>query len=327
MMTNAAAQPCATCGELVSPGDHFCGSCGAAVSPIGGSPIGSAPVGGPAVGKTPAAVYDVHRGRTGRRVVAVIAGFLAVAAVSGLVVAFVDARRDLDTERDQLTLANNRVVELTERLDAADDPGDSLAQNLATAQQQLADVTAQLQRSQADLTAEREERAADAAANQTNSAAAVAAVQTQLDSVTAQLSVLQAAFPLDENSFRAASPAGEYAVTIQPIECTIVGCFELKSLSLSFPDATKVSGNRANGIISFADGSYTVAGDLAAEQAPFCNGVETDATFALAFHANRVVFENGLLLATELIGTYRETISGGECAGQFRSYSLTMTKA
>ncbi|MEO6494505.1 MAG: zinc ribbon domain-containing protein, partial [Ilumatobacteraceae bacterium] len=107
--SSTTALPCSVCGELVSPGDLFCGSCGAAVG-AGDSP-----------GGRPRDLSDHNRNRnhrrTGQRVVAVIAGFVTVAAVSGLVVAFVDARRDLDKERKELTVANTRVAELTTQLD------------------------------------------------------------------------------------------------------------------------------------------------------------------------------------------------------------------
>ena len=311
-MAARVSERCSTCGEELQPGDHFCGSCGAAVQPdqAGG----------------PTAYEPFPRRRTGRTVVAVIAGFVVVAAVSGLVVAFLDARRDVDAERRKAAAAQTQVVALTEELAATADPDASLQQQLAAAQAELDDTTAQLTESQTELTAERDARAADATAAEAAKATEIAAVQTQLDAVNAQLAALQAVYPLSEDTFRSASPAGEYAVTIQPLGCTILECLELRSLQLSFPDATKVSGNRANGIIAFEDGSYTASGPLAAEQSPLCKGLETTATFALEFHASRVAFENGLLTAVENIGTYSETIVGGECAGQSRSYSLSMVK-
>lgn len=246
--------------------------------------------------------------------------------MSGLVVAFLDARNDIETERERTSAALAQVVGLNAQLEETADPDDSLQQQLADAQQNVADLTTQLEQAQADLVAERDGRTTDAAAAVADKNEAVAAIQTELDAAQVQLTALQAAFPMSEDSFRSAAPTGQYAVTIQPIECTIVDCFELRSLSLSFPDPTKVSGSRANGIIAFDDGSYTVSGPLAQEQSPFCNAATTDATFALEFHASRVTFENGVLAATEMIGTYRETIDSGDCAGQFRSYSLTLTR-
>ena len=312
-MQNAVAQPCSTCGELVSLGDHFCGSCGAEVGTTSGRPP---------------AQFDHRGGRhTGRRVVAVIAAFFVVAAVSGLVVAFLDARKDLESERERTAAAQAQVVDLDAQLQATADPDDTLQQQLADAELDVTDLMAQLQQAQTDLTTERDGRAADVAAATADKTETVAAIQTELDAAQVRLTALQAAFPLSEAAFRSAAPSGEYAVTIQPIECTIVDCFDLRSLALSFPDPTKVSGNRANGIIAFADGSYSVSGPLADEQSPFCNAETTDATFSLQFHASRVTFEAGVLAATEMIGTYRETIDSGDCAGQFRSYSLTLTKS
>ena len=311
-MARTITDHCSTCGETLQPDDHFCGSCGAAVL--------SHQAGGPTV-------FDPGPPRrTGRRVVAVIAAFLAVAGASGLVVAYLDARRDLDDEQARLRLAQAQVVQLSDQLTDTADPDDSLQQQLTAAEADLTEVRTQLTEAQTDLENERAARAADATAAESAKATELAALQTQLDAVNAQLAALSAIFPISEDTFRSASPAGEYDVTIAPIECTSVGCLDLKSLALSVPDATKVSGNRANGIIAYADGSYSVTGPLPAAQAPLCNTAATDATFALTFHANRVTFESGLLVATELTGSYRETITGGECAGQFRSYSISMIK-
>jgi hypothetical protein len=311
-MARTITDLCLACGETLQPGDHYCGICGTAVQPH--------QAGGPSL-------YDPEPPRrTGRRVVAVVAAFLAVAAVSGLVVAFIDARRDLDDEQVKLSVAQTQIVDLSKQLTDTADPDQSLQRQLAAAESDLADVRAELTQTQADLEAERAARTADAATADAAKTTELAAIQTQLDAANAQLTALTAMFPLSEDTFRSASPAGDYAVTIAPIECTLVGCLELKSLTLSFPDATKVSGNRANGIIAYADGSYTATGPLEAAQAPLCNGAETDATFSLAFHASRVTFENGLLVATELTGSYRETVSSGDCTGQFRSYSISMIK-
>ncbi len=293
------------------PADQFCGGCGASVSGGVAAPIGSTV-------RSPR--------RTALLVALGAAGFIAVAGVSGLVVAVIDARRDVSTERERLETSQAMVVELTNDLDSTVDPDVGLQGQLATLQADLAETKEQLTQALADLTVERDGRAADASAASTQNADAVAAVQVQLDATAAQLATLQALFPLDENTYRAAALSGEYVVALQPVECTIVACAELKSLSLSFPDASKVSGNRANGIISFQNGSYVISGELASEQTPLCNGAATDATFDLSYHASRVEVVNGLLGATAAVGAYRETIVGGECDGQFRSYSLTLAK-
>ncbi|HRE02225.1 MAG TPA: zinc ribbon domain-containing protein, partial [Ilumatobacteraceae bacterium] len=67
-----AQRPCPRCGERVGPDDHFCFSCGASL--------------------IAAETRPAPRPNTARRVVAIIAGCLAAAAVSGLVVAYLDAR-------------------------------------------------------------------------------------------------------------------------------------------------------------------------------------------------------------------------------------------
>jgi hypothetical protein len=317
-ITPATGQACATCGEAVLPGDLFCGHCGT-------------PVAGDAGAAT--AFQPYPRRSTGRRVLAGVVAFVVVAGISGLIVAFVDARRDVDAQRDKAVAAQNSVVDLTSQLEAAqadleatEDPDDAQQQQLVQAQADLVAVQAQLTQSQNDLAAEREGRAADAVAAQTQSSQAVAEVQGRLDAVQADLTALQDLFPIDENTFRGAAPAAEYAVTIQPLECTIVACTQVRSLSLSFPDPTKVSGNRANGVIAFDAGSYTSRGTISSEQSPQCNGVAAAATFELSFHASRVAFANGLLTMEQGVGTYRETIDAGDCAGQFRSYSVSMVK-
>lgn len=310
-MSRAGGLQCATCAEPLLPNDQFCGGCGASVSGISGASARSN-------AQSPR--------RTARLVLMGVAGFIAVAVVSGLVVAVIDARRDVRIERDRLETSQAMIVELTNDLDATVDPDVGLQGQLATVQADLAETQSQLAQAVSDLTVERDARAADASAATTQNAAAVAAVQVQLDAALAQLASLQALFPLDENTYRAAALSGDYVVTIQPVECTIVACLDLKSLSLSFPDASKVSGNRANGIISFQDGSYVISGELASEQSPLCNGIATDATFDLSYHASRVEVVNGVLGATAAVGAYRETIVGGECDGQFRSYSLTLAK-
>ena len=314
-----------TCGATVLARDRFCGHCGADVDhdhlPTESGVRGSQS-------------DDGRTRRTGRWVVAGIAVFVVAAALSGLIVAFIDARRDLDTEETKVAQSQARILELSDQLASAPDPDAALQADLAGTKADLTEAEAtsaaaeqQLTEALADLTAERDARAADVLVATQQRAQAVAEVQAQLDAVQAQLTAVQGLFPLEENTVRGAAPAGEYAVTIQPIECTIVACVELRTLSLSFPDSSKVSGNRANGILAFAGGSYSVEGPLAAAQAPLCNGLATTASFQLSFHASTVVIESGLLRATGLVGTYRETISAGECLGQFRSYSLSMVKA
>ncbi len=304
---------CATCREPLLVGDQFCGNCGSPVDVRANAIV-------------PQAEAFRPRGGTARKVMLGVVAFIVVAGVSGLVVAFIDSRRDLEAEREKSAAAQAALVEMSNTINSGADADAALQTQLAAAQAELVTAQATLAEAQTDLQVERDGRAADATAAETQSAAAVAAVQAQLDAVQAQLDSLQAVFPLDENAFRGAALTGEFAVTIQPVECTIVDCLELTSLSLSFPDPTKVSGNRANGVLSFTDGSYTATGALAEEQAPLCSGSATDATFVLTFHASRVAFAEGLLGATQAIGTYRETIDGGVCAGQYRSYSVSMVK-
>ncbi|HRE02224.1 MAG TPA: hypothetical protein PLV68_13055, partial [Ilumatobacteraceae bacterium] len=222
--------------------------------------------------------------------------------------------------------AQREIADLTEQLDSIQDPDVDLRQQLNDAQAKIDELTGQVGQLTTDLGNERAGRAADAEAAQQSQAAAVAEVQGQLNAVQSDLDAIRNLFPMDEDSFRAAAPLGDYTVTVERAQCTIINCLELSSLSLSFPDSTQVSGNRANGVLAFADGSYAARGQLSSEQAPLCNGVETEATFLLVFHATTATASNGLLAATAMEGTYRETIDNGDCVGQFREYKVAMTK-
>src|SRR5262249_31916375 len=142
------------------------------------------------------------------------------------------------------------------------------------------------------------------------------AVQTQLDGL----------FPMDEVAYRTADPTGSYDVTIDAGQCTLANCGSINSMTITIPNKSSVTGDRTNGPLNFDGSSYVNTGNVDPADGPQCNGQPAPATYELTLHATEINQNNGAIFATQLAGTYTETVTSGDCNGQFRSFNLSMTK-
>ncbi len=329
-MTDGA---CANCGATLQPGDRYCGGCGtpstAVVSafstvsdadPASASDAQKPPVGTPnpiAVAQMPTVPPPVgavgsssrERPRRGRLLVGLVV-LVAVAAVAFLGVVLVSTRDDLESSQARVAQLRAAAGPTTTTEPTADPVGPLQAQieQLNTALTQL----------QTELDAERANRATDSS---TAAAAAVTAEQVQ-----AQLTALQALFPVTEAAFDAADPTGSYTVALTAGECTLADCTALTSLAVTFSDATTIAGDRVNDTATTNAGDLTFSGTLAPALAPQCAGASAPSSYELVLHVTGVTAVDGALHATALSGTYTETISSGDCTGQHRAYTAALAR-
>src|SRR5262245_17510013 len=242
----------------------------------------------------------------------VIAAFIVLLAViGGLIALLISKQNDLDDAKQNSSSSSQQVTDLNTVIN----------QQQATINSQQAELDqtkGDLTKAQQDLAAEQQGRASDQEAAQKT--------QADLDAANAQLETLQGLFPMDEADYRGADPAGNYSVAVTPGACTLTDCGSIESMTINIPDKTRVEGDRTNGSLQFDGQSYVNQGAVAAANRPNCNGQPADATYQLAIHATGVDQSDGALHATSLGGTYTETVAGGECAGQTRSFNLALTK-
>lgn len=329
-MSRMPDMACPRCGADLHPGDLFCGNCGAATGSLvpPAPPVEPASVAQPpasaarAVSRDPEPLGEPRQRRSRGRLVAGVAVVLAIGAIAALSLVLLSTRDDLDNEKAKLAQLEAVTTTTEETPDAgAIGPVSPAGQNeLIDLQNQLEQVNAALLQAKNDLATQQSARAADAA------------TQTQqLADLQAQLTQLQAMFPLTAEALAAADATGQYAVTLTTGECTLADCTPLTALSIQFSDATHIVGDRVNGTAAFDGSQSTVSGTVNAATGPTCAGNPSDVSYQLTVHVTAADVADGKLRATRLAGTYTETIGGATeltapCAGQHRTYTLDLTR-
>ena len=253
----------------------------------------------------------------------------ALAAIAALGLALLSTRDDLHNERAKLAQIHvaTPATEPTPETGTLGRVTPAGQQELLALQKQLDDLNAVLLKAKQDLATEQSARAADAATR-----AADAATQAQqLADLQTQLAQLQGLFPVTAAAVAAADPTGQYTVTLTPAACNLTDCTALTALSIAFTDAATVSGDRAAGTAKFDAAKYTVSGTLPTAMAPTCAGQPADASYKLELHVTTVDVADAKLRATQMTGTYTETIGGATdtsapCAGQSRSYTVNLVR-
>ena len=265
-----------------------------------------------------------------------------VAAIAALSVVLVSQKGDLTNEKAKLAQAQTALADAqsstttTPGQTGASAPIDPAADPSIALKTQLAQVTAALNQAKTDLINEKQGRADDAAAAQAAAAQAQAtaakdaadltAAQTAAATAQQQLTALQALFPLTAAKIAAAAPTGAFTATLTPGECTLSLCSVLNPLTLTIPTPTTISGDRVNGALAFDGTNYANAGAVDLPKSPQCGGVDTASTYQFSVHPTGATVVNGTLQASEMAGSYTETISSGLCVGQHRTYAVTMSR-
>jgi hypothetical protein len=309
------------------------------------APVEDAPVRARAATVTRQEVADLRRQlRTGRRL-RILAGagvVILVAAVATLGLMLISTRGDLDNERAKLAQAQatlNGAVSTTTTTEAPESAGTTPTDDrLAQVQTELAQTQAALQQARDDLLAEKQARADDAAAAAAAQEAAVEAAKTEaaaeavatasseVAAAQEQAATLATLFPLTQEQLSTANPVGNYLSEVAAGECTLNLCELIQSLDLNITDPTTITGNRFTGTLAFDGTTYTASGALDPAVGPKCNDVPADPTYALALRVIGVDVAGGALEASRLQGTYTETIASGDCAGQHRSFTVTLDR-
>jgi len=308
------------------------------VPPPVGAPLGTMPVttavtridsaNVPKAGEAAAVSPPRRSGRSLR----LLAGALVVvlfAAIAGLTLALIGRNTDLDNEKAKLAQTKAALDNAT----AATSTTDASANPEVELKNQLAQVTAALDQAKTDLTAEKQGRADDAAAAQAAAAAAatqassdVAAAQAAQAAAEQQVAAMQAAFPVSAATITAANPNGTYTAMLTPGECTLALCSTLAPLSITIADPLAISGDRVSGTLAFDGTTYVNSGPLELAKSPQCASVDQASTYLLSLHTTAITVVDGAVHAAKLEGTYTETITAGDCAGQHRSYTVTMSR-
>ncbi len=266
-----------------------------------------------------------------------------VAAIAALSIVLVSQKGDLTNEKAKLAQAQTALADaqasttttapgqtgVTGPIDPTVDPNIAL-------QTQLAQVTAALNQAKTDLINEKQGRADDAAAAQaaaaqaqadaTKAAADLTAAQTAAATAQQQLAAVEALFPLTAAKIAAAAPTGAFTATLTPGECTLSLCSVLNPLTLTIPTPATISGDRVNGALAFDGTNYANTGTVDLPKSPQCGGVDTASTYQFSVHPVGATVVNGTLQASQMAGSYTETISSGLCVGQHRTYAVTMTR-
>lgn len=266
-----------------------------------------------------------------------------VAAIAALSVVLVSQKGDLTNEKAKLAQAQTALADAQSSTTTtgpgqtgAIGPIDPNVDPSIALKTQLAQVTAALNQAKTDLINEKQGRADDAAAAQAAAAQAQAtaakdaadltAAQTAAATAQQQLTALQALFPLTAAKIAAAAPTGAFTATLTPGECTLSLCSVLNPLTLTIPTAATISGDRVNGALAFDGTNYANAGAVDLPKSPQCGGVDTASTYQFSVHPTGATVVNGTLQASEMAGSYTETISSGPCVGQHRTYAVTMSR-
>ena len=263
-----------------------------------------------------------------------------VAAIAALSVVLVSQRGDLTNEKAKLAQAQTALADAqsstTTTTAGAIGPIDPNVDPSIALKTQLAQVTAALNQAKTDLINEKQGRADDAAAAQaaaaqaqaiaTKDAADLTAAQTAAATAQQQLTALQALFPLTAAKIAAAAPTGAFTATLTPGECTLSLCSVLNPLTLTIPTPATISGDRVNGALAFDGTNYANTGAVDLPKSPQCGGVDTASTYQFSVHPTAATVVNGTLQASEMAGSYTETISSGLCVGQHRTYAVTMSR-
>ena len=286
------------------------------------------------VGEPPA-----RRGGRGFRLATGAVVVVLVAVIAGLTLTLIARNTDLDNEKAKRAQAQAALdnatsdTSTTEPSAEAVGPIDPTVDPMVEIENQLAQVTAALDQAKADLTNEKQGRADDAAAAQ--AAAQAAATQASSDVAAAraaqaaaeqQAATMQGLFPLSASAIAAANPNGFYTATLTPAECTLALCSTLAPLSVAIAEPLAISGDRVSGTLAFDGTTYTNGGPLELAKSPQCASVDQPSTYLLALHTTAITVVDGAVLAAEMQGTYSEVITAGDCAGQHRSYNVTMDR-
>jgi len=282
-----------------------------------------------------------ERRRAGRgfRIVTGAVVVVLVAVIAGLTLTLIARNTDLDNEKAKLAQAQAALknatssTPTTEPSTGAVAPIDPTVDPMVEVQNQLAQVTAALEQAKADLTNEKQGRADDAAAAQAAAQAAatqassdVAAAQAAQAAAEQQVAAMQGLFPLSASTIAAANPNGAYTATLAPAECTLALCSTLAPLSITIAEPLAISGDRVSGTLTFDGTTYVNSGPLELAKSPQCASVDQPSTYLLALRTTAVTVVDGVVQAAEMQGTYTETITAGDCAGQHRSYNVTMDR-
>ena len=277
-----------------------------------------------------------RRSGRGFRIVTGAVVVLLVAVIAGLTLTLVARNTDLDNEKAKLAQAQAALDSLgavTSTTESVVEPADSSVDPIVEVQNQLAQVTAALEQAKADLTAEKQGRADDAAAAQAaaqtaaaQAATDVAAAQAAQAAAEQQAAAVEALFPLSVSTIAAANPNGFYTASLAPAECTLALCSTLAPLSIAIAEPLAISGDRVSGTITFDGTMYVNSGPLELAKSPQCTSVDQPSTYLLALKTTAITVVDGAVQVAEMQGSYTETITAGECAGQHRSYNVTMER-
>jgi len=278
-----------------------------------------------------------RRGGRGFRIITGAVVVVLVAVIAGLTLTLVARNTDLDNERAKLAQAQaalaTSATTTTEPASGASTPVDSTVDPLVEVQNQLNQVTAALEQAKADLTAEKQGRVDDAAAAQaaaqaaaTQASSEVAAAQAAQAAAEQQAAATAGLFPLSVSTIASANPNGAYTATLTPGECTLALCSTLAPLSVSIAEPLAISGDRVSGTLAFDGTTYTNGGPLELAKSPQCASVDQASTYLLSLHTTAITVVDGVVQAAEMQGTYSEVITAGDCAGQHRSYTVTMDR-
>jgi len=280
------------------------------------------------------------RRRSGRgfRIVTGAVVVVLVAVIAGLTVMLIARNTDLDNEKAKVAQAQAALdivvsTTTTDPSTGAIGPVDPTVDPIVEVQNQLNQVTAALEQAKADLTAEKQGRADDAAAAQAATQAAatqassdVAAAQAAQAAAEQQVAAMQGLFPLSASTIAGANPNGAYTAMLAPAECTLALCSTLAPLSIAIAEPLAISGDRVSGTLTFDGATYVNSGPLELAKSPQCASIDQASTYLLTLKTTAIAVIDGTVQASEMQGTYTETITAGDCAGQHRSYAVTMER-
>jgi len=258
--------------------------------------------------------------------------------IAGLTVMLIARNTDLDNEKAKVAQAQAALdivvsTTTTDPSTGAIGPVDPTVDPIVEVQNQLNQVTAALEQAKADLTAEKQGRADDAAAAQAATQAAatqassdVAAAQAAQAAAEQQVAAMQGLFPLSASTIAGANPNGAYTAMLAPAECTLALCSTLAPLSIAIAEPLAISGDRVSGTLTFDGATYVNSGPLELAKSPQCASIDQASTYLLTLKTTAIAVIDGTVQASEMQGTYTETITAGDCAGQHRSYAVTMER-